>query len=188
MPAGYGPDVGPEQLPADALVPVGATVDGEWLAFTDDGVMVVVAWFVPGDDITHLARGFAVWRRASAEPHWRPTFLETSGRHGLSEIRITTADVTGDGSDEVIAFEGAPAGGTGGCGTWLVIRLPESDRIYRRALCDGAVQPGPDGAPGLVLTRSVYRPEDAHCCPSAVRTTTLAWTGSGWRVADRTAT
>ena len=188
IPTTYGPDVDPERLPAEALTPVDATVDGQWFAFTGDGVVVVVAWSVPGDDVTRLARGFAVWRRASSAPHWRRAFVETSGRRGLSELRITTADVTGDGSDDVVAFEGAPGGGTGGCGTWLVVRLPRFDRIYRRSLCDGAIQPGPTGRPGLVLTESIYRSGDAHCCPSAIRTTALVWTGSDWRVGDRTVT
>ena len=53
-------------------------------------------------------------------------------------------------------------------------------------LCDGRIEPGPPGAPGLVLTGAVYRQGDAHCCPSAIRQTTLTWTGTMWRVTDRT--
>jgi hypothetical protein len=37
-----------------------------------------------------------------------------------------------------------------------------------------------------VLTGSVYRQGDAHCCPSAIRRTTLIWTATMWRVIDRT--
>jgi hypothetical protein len=188
MPTSYAPDAEPPEVPPEAIVPVGASVDREWFALTDDGVMLVVAWFEPGEDISALPRGFAVWRHDVGSPHWRLAYVDRSGRDGLSDIRITTADVTGDGSDDVLAFEADPFGGTGGCGTWLVVRLPEGDRIYRQALCDGVVQPGPLGAPGLVLTESVYRSGDAHCCPSAVRTTTLVWDGSDWRVTDRTVT
>jgi hypothetical protein len=188
VPTSYLPDAPPSEVPPEALVPAGASVEGEWFAFTDDGVMIVVAWSEPGEDVSSLPRGFAVWRHDDLSPHWRAAFVDRSGRDGLSDIRITTADVTGDGSDDVLAFQADPFGGTGGCGTWLVVRLPQLDRIYRYELCDGTLQPGPLGAPGLVLTGSIYRPGDAHCCPSAVRTTTMVWDGSDWLVTDRTVT
>ena len=188
VPTSYLSDDPPPEVPPEALVPAGASVEGEWFAFTDDGVMIVVAWSEPGEDVSALPRGFAVWRHDDLQPHWRAASVYRSGRDGLSDVRITTADLTGDGSDDVLAFEADPFGGTGGCGTWLVVRLPQLDRIYRHELCDGTLQPGPPGAPGLVLTESAYRSGDAHCCPSAVRTTTMVWGGSDWLVTDRTVT
>ncbi len=40
----------------------------------------------------------------------------------------------------------------------------------------------------LVVTSSVYRPGDSHCCPSATRLTTLSWNGRRWIVADKQVT
>jgi hypothetical protein len=186
MPTGYDPDVAPEEVPPDSLIPVGATATGEWFAFTDRGVMIVVSWAEPGDAITELPRGVAVWRRADSSPHWRLASVRRHGPDaGLTEIQATTADVTGDGSDDVLLFEGTS--GSGGCGSWLVLELLADARIFRRDLCDARVEPAA-ADPGLVLTESVYRPGDAHCCPSAIRRTTLVWTGSGWKVAERTET
>ena len=95
---------------------------------------------------------------------------------------MSTTDLTGDHSDDALIFEGI--GGSGACGTWLVLDLARVKEIYRRELCDGRIDPGPPGSPGLVMTRSVYREGDAHCCPSATRETTLSWTGRAWRVTE----
>ena len=35
------------------------------------------------------------------------------------------------------------------------------------------------------LIESVYGPGDPHCCPSGVRTSTLEWDGTRWRVTSR---
>jgi hypothetical protein len=184
MPTGYGPDDEPAEVPAEALVPTGATVTGQWFAFTDEGVRIVVAWSEAGVDAIRRPRGVAVWRRAEAAPHWRPAFVRRRpGRALITEVLVTTADVTGDRSDDALVFEGTS--GSGGCGTWLVVELLTYRPIYRKQLCDGRIEPTPPGEPGLLLTESVYRAGDAHCCPSAIRRTTLAWTGSRWRVTDR---
>jgi hypothetical protein len=187
MPEAYGPDDEPSEVPPEALIPAGATPTGEWFAFTDDGVLIVVAWVEPAVDLEHAPRGLGVWRRAGAAPHWRPAFVR---RHeasaGLTEIQVKTADVTADRSDDLLIFEGS--GGTGACGTWLVVDPRPMRRIYGKDLCDGRVEPAPPDEPGLLLTESVFRPGDAHCCPSAMRTTTLVWTGGRWTVADRTVT
>jgi hypothetical protein len=182
MPTAFIADLPPPDLPPEELVPTGADVTGEWFAFTDRGATVLIAWVEPGTDYSRLPRGFAVWRRFDAEPHWR-TALVT--RHdpedGIQEIQITTVDLTGDGSDDALVFEGV--GGSGACGRWSVVDLARVEETYSRDLCDGRIEPG---SPGLVLTQSVYRPGDAHCCPSAIRRTTLIWTGTMWRVKDRT--
>ncbi len=42
---------------------------------------------------------------------------------------------------------------------------------------------------GLEITEAVYAPGDAHCCPSAFRTTVLTYAGDGrWTVASKTVT
>jgi hypothetical protein len=185
MPTAFIADLPPPDLPPEKLVPTGADVTGEWFAFTHRGAAVLIAWVEPGTDYSRLPRGFAVWRHFDAEPHWR-TGLVT--RHdpedGIQEIQITTADLTGDGSDDALVFEGV--GGSGACGRWSVVDLARVKETYRRDLCDGRIEPGPPGSPGFVVTGSVYRQGDAHCCPSAIRRTTLIWTGTMWRVKDRT--
>jgi hypothetical protein len=186
-PTAYRPDVAAQDVPPEALIPAGAIPTGEWFAFTDAGVMIVIAWAEEGADITRLPRGVALWRPAPSSPHWRLASVRTHrASEGLTEIQVTAGDVTGDGSDDAILFEGT--GGTGGCGSWIVLELLSVERIFRRDLCDARVEPGPPDAPGLVMTESVYHQGDAHCCPSAIRRTILAWTGSGWRVTDRTET
>lgn len=184
MPKTFADDVHPPELPPEDLVPVGADVTGEWFGLTDDGVMVLIAWVEPGSDFARLARGFAVWRRHASSPHWRVGLVERhDASEGIQEIQISTADMTGDGSDDALVFEGV--GGSGTCGRWLVIDLVRRKERFRREICDGRIDPGPPGSPGLVVTESVYRRGDAHCCPSAMRETTLAWTGKAWRVTGR---
>lgn len=185
MPSSVTADLSPSAIPPEDLVPAGADVTGEWFAFTDRGVMVLIAWVEPGADPFRLPRGFAVWRRYGSAPHWRADLVE---RHDpedeIQEIQVTTADLTGDGSDDALVFRGI--GGSGSCGHWSAIDLARLKETYRRNLCDARIEPGPLGSPGLVLTGSVYRQGDAHCCPSAIRTTTLTWTGGAWRVTDKT--
>jgi hypothetical protein len=184
MPTTFVADVMPPELPPGDLVPQGADVTGEWFGFTDDGVMVLIAWVEPGSDYSRLPRGFAIWRRHASSPHWRVGFVERhDADEGIQEIQMSTTDLTGDGSDDALVFEGV--GGSGACGRWLVIELVHREETYRREICDGRIDPGPAGSPGLVLTESVYRQGDAHCCPSAMRKTSLAWTGEAWRVTDR---
>jgi hypothetical protein len=185
MPTAFDADLTPPAIPPEALIPTGATVTGEWFAFTDAGVMVVMAWVEPGSDYSRLPRGYAVWRHADAAPHWRAALVERRDpEDAVQDIQITTGDMTGDSSDDLLVFEGA--GGTGACGAWALIDLTRFRSTYRRAICDGRIDPGPLGAPGLLLTESVFREGDAHCCPSAIRTTTLTWTGSEWQVTDTT--
>lgn len=187
MPTTYGPDVLAQDVPPEVLIPVGATPTGEWFAFTDEGVMIAVAWAEPGGDITELPRGVAVWRRAAVTPHWHLAWVRRRGAGAaLTEVQVTAADVTADGSDDVLLFEGTS--GSGGCGSWFVVELLSVERIFRKDLCDGRIEPAAQGSSGLILTESIYRPGDAHCCPSAIRRTLLVWSGTGWEVAERTRT
>lgn len=184
MPRTFAPDLGPAELPPEELVPKGADVTGQWFGLVDDGAIVLVAWAEPGSDFSRLARGFALWIRHDSSPHWRAGLVERhDAEDGIQDIQISTSDVTGDDSDDALVFEGI--GGSGACGRWLVIDLARRKQTYRRDVCDGRMDPGPPQSPGLVLTESVYRPGDAHCCPSAMRETTLAWNGAAWRVTGK---
>jgi hypothetical protein len=181
MPRAFTADLEPSELPLDKLVPGGADATGQWFGFTANGVVVLVAWAEPGSDPFLLPRGFALWRRHASTPHWRVSLVERhDADEGIQEIQMSTTDLTGDGSDDALIFEGI--GGSGACGSWLVLDLAREKETYGRELCDGRIDPGPPGSPGLVVTRSVFREGDAHCCPSAMRETTLAWTGRAWRV------
>ncbi len=183
MPTAFTHDLEPAELPLDELVPEGADATGQWFGFTANGVIVLVAWAEPGSDPFLMPRGFALWRRHSSSPHWRVGLVERhEADEGIQEIQMSTTDLTGDDSDDALIFEGI--GGSGACGTWLVLDLAGVKETYRRELCDGRIDPGPPGSPGLVMTRSVYREGDAHCCPSAMRETTLSWTGRAWRVTE----
>ena len=185
MPTSVDADLSPPALPFDEMIPEGAELTGQWFAFTDEGVKVVLAWQEPGSDFARLPRGYAVWERFGSAPHWRAGLVKRSdAEDAVQEIQIVTAEVSGDGADDALVFEGV--GGSGACGRWSVLDLNRLRPIFARRLCDGRIDPGPLGEPGLVITRSIYRAGDAHCCPSAIRETVLTWTGSGWRVARTT--
>lgn len=185
MPTRLPGDLEPNEIPPEMLVPEGAGVTGHWFAFTNDGVAILVAWAEPGLDPFRLPRGLAIWRRGLAA--WRADLIE---RHpasdGISEMSASTTDMTGDGSDDALLFVGL--GGSGNCGRWALVDLLTLRKTFVRRLCDGRVDPGPIGSPGLVILGSVYREGDAHCCPSAMRRTTLTWDGTRWRVTDRQTT
>jgi hypothetical protein len=186
MPTSVDADLSPPALPFEEMIPEGAELTGQWFAYTDEGVKVVLAWQEPGSDFARLPRGYAVWERFGSAPHWRAEFVKRSGAEdAVQEIQVVTTDMSGDGSDDALVFEGI--GGSGACGRWSLLDLNRLRRLFARRLCDGRIDPGAFGEPGLVITRSIYREGDAHCCPSAIRETVLTWTGSGWRVA-RTAT
>ena len=181
VPTSVEEDLPPPALPFEAMIPEGADLTGRWFADTDGDVTVLLSWVEPGSDFARLPRGYAVWRRFGSAPHWRAELVERhQAEDAVQEIQIATTDMSGDGSDDALVFEGV--GGSGGCGRWSLIDLVRVRRIYGKRLCDARIDPGPFEAPGLVITRSVYREGDAHCCPSAMRETVLTWTGSGWRV------
>jgi hypothetical protein len=178
-PATYGRDVEPGDLPADRLVPAGAEVTGT--AYPDAST-AIVTWAV-GDDPFRREQGLVVWRRTAGDaPPWSATFgFRDPPRAGVLGIQISIGDATGDGTADALAFESV--GGSGACGTWRLLALsPGADvQTYDRDLCDGSVEFA-SGPPGLRVIESIFAPGDPHCCPSGTKTTTLAWTGSRWRV------
>jgi hypothetical protein len=179
VPASYGRDVDPGDLPAARLVPAGAEVTG---TAYPDGSTAIVTWAV-GDDPFGREQGLVVWRRTAGDtPPWSATFaFREPPRAGVLGIQMSIGDATGDGAADALVFESV--GGSGACGTWRLLALaPGADaQTYDRDLCDASVEFA-SGPSGLRVIESIFAPGDAHCCPSGTRTTSLAWTGSRWRV------
>ena len=184
LPPSFGDAVGPGDVPAAALVPLKAQVTGSWDASTAAGDAIVVAWEMPGGDPFRTDRGIAAWRRFDdGGAPWRPVWGRAypTGHAPVQNLTAQIADVTGDGSDDAVVL--AETGGSGACGTTSVVDLATGSLVYRSSGCDRTVDPNADPA-GLVLREAVYRPGDAHCCPSKVRTTVLVDNGGTWETAS----
>jgi hypothetical protein len=181
VPATYRRDDDQADLPLERLVPPGVEVTGTWFP---DRETLIVTWGA-GDDPFRREQGLVVWRRTGSDPPWVATYaFRDPPKDGVLGIQVDTGDVTGDGHPDALVFENT--GGSGACGTWSVIALsPEGDGpTYTKALCDGSVEMSTRPV-GIRLVESVYGPNDPHCCPSSVRTTTLEWNGSRWRVTSK---
>ena len=178
VPTSYPSDAAAGDVPLDALIPQGATAVGSWYATTPSGDAIVVVYATPGSQPLRAGRGLVVWRRTPGENQWRAVFgIDHAPDEGVLSIQtVATSDVTGDGSPDALVFEAT--GGSGGCGTWRVIDLAAGRQVYANSLCDARVAPS-ESPVGLTLTQAVFRPGDAHCCPSAMRTTVLTYAASG---------
>ena len=186
LPPSFGDAVGPGDVPAAALIPLKADVTGRWDASTAAGDAIVVAWSMPGPDPFRLDRGIAVWRRFDdGGAPWRPVWGADyrARRAALQNLTADVADVTDDGSADAIVT--AETGGTGGCGVVSVVDLAAGERIYRSSGCDRIVGASTDPV-GLTIRAAVYRPGDAHCCPSEVRTSVLVYADGAWTTASST--
>jgi len=183
LPPSFGDAVGPGDVPVAALVPLKAQVTGSWRASTSAGDAIVVAWEMPGSDPFRTDRGIAAWRRFDdGGAPWRPVWGHAYpiDRAPVENVSAQVADVTGDGSDDAVIL--AETGGSGACGTTSVVDLATGAVVYRSSGCDRTIDPSAD-PPGLVVREAVYRPGDAHCCPSTVRTTVLVDTDGTWQTA-----
>jgi hypothetical protein len=196
---------GPVDLPADArrtfdvgvnaenlalqdLVPPGAAVGTSWTGTVStagaDTSVVVVSWSRGDAEAPEV--GLEIWQQSdpTAAGPWRVgyAFTDPAGA-GVFGVRFDLGDLTADGSPDVLSFE--DIGGSGACGTWRVIEMSVDSYAerYRKQTCDTTVRIV-DG--DLRARTAVFAPDDAHCCPSAFRTTTLRWNGSAWDVVDRT--
>lgn len=183
VPPYFEDDVPSGDVPLMALIPLTAELSGSWYATTSQGEAIVVAWQFPGTDPFRLARGIAAWRRfddggAPWRPVWGSAFAKAAGVLGIGAI---TADVTGDASDDAIAF--AETGGTGACGTYMVVDLATGETVLEREVCDTTIDPS-SSPPGLLVREAVFEPGDPHCCPSAMRETVLTYSGGGWTEAS----
>jgi hypothetical protein len=190
LPAGLPPafqdDVPAADVPAAALIPLKTTVTGTWYGVTSAGETMVVAWQAPGDDPFRVGRGVAAWRRFDdGGSPWRPVWgAAYPARDMVVAIDATTGDVTGDGSDDAIVA--ARSGNAGVCATYTVLDLATVSTLYElQDVCDVTLEPDPD-LPGLLLTRPVYAPGDAHCCPSDIMTSRLTYDDGGWTASDET--
>jgi hypothetical protein len=182
----FGGDLPAGDVSVADLVPAGTDPAGSWYARTSDGDAIVVAWQAPGDDPFRTDRGFVVWRHAGTPALWRPVFAATypAARHPVLGVTATVGDVTGDGSDDALVF--AETGGSGACGTYLVVDAGAGTEVFHRSVCDTSIDPSPD-PPGLIVIEAVYAHGDPHCCPSATRTTVLQRDADGtWRTVSVT--
>lgn len=177
-------DVAAANVPAAALVPLKSEVTGTWYGVSDAGETIVVAWQVPGRDPLRLDRGYAVWRRfGDGGAPWRPVLAEAIDRaDGVLGITGITAELTGDGSDDVLLR--LDTGGSGACARTLVLDLSAGAAAYDEEGCDRRIEPHA-GPTGLLVSEAVYEPGDPHCCPSSFRETVLTYAGDGaWDVAS----
>jgi len=186
-PASYQDDVDVSALPESALVPKGASPTDTWRAIAPDGTQYALAAFAyPSSDPLRTARGLVVWRRFADAPPWRAVYgITDEAEAGVLRIQATVGDATGDGSPDALTFE--ETGGSGGCGTWRVIDLAANAGVFEKTACDTTVDLSADPV-GLAVREEVFRPGDAHCCPSATRTTALIYEGGRWNVSSRTVT
>ena len=174
IPTSYDDDVPGSDVPSEALIPAGSQLSNRWMAETDAGEVIVVAYFLPGGDPFVQARGFVEWRRSEgAVPPWTPVFgLDRAKRDGVLGFDGVVGDVTGDGSHDLVLQEAT--GGSGACGTWRIIDLAAAVQRWTKMLCDARVDLSVDPV-GLSITEAVYAPDDPHCCPSDFRTTVLVY-------------
>jgi hypothetical protein len=128
------------------------------------------------------ATGTTVWQRFEDPLRWLPVAWSTDGPEaGVLGVSLRAGDATRDGHDDVLVF--SATGGSGGCGIVRVLApdgSPETGAaagvVFERRVCDATVSVVPRG---LELREAVYRPGDAHCCPSATRTSVLGYRGDG---------
>ena len=169
-------DLAPTELDDAELVPPDAELTDRVTLPAAGGVPDEVAvTYVIGDDPFAAEHGFAIWQRFADAPSWSVVFAYVDAPdEGVLGISVQTGDLTGDGHDDVLTFEGT--GGSGACGRWRVIAASAeaTDRLLQRRTCDTEILIA-DGT--LEMREAVYGPEDPHCCPSAFRFTTLEWGG-----------
>jgi hypothetical protein len=168
----FGEDLPAGDVPLETLVPTGTDVTGSWFVRTVAGDGIVVAWQAPGPDPFRTDRGVVVWRHTGDPALWRPVFAVgyDADRHPVLGITAATGDVTGDGSEDALVF--AETGGSGTCGTYLVVDVATGTQAFHRSVCDTTIAASSDPE-GLLVTEAVYAHGDPHCCPSATRTTVL---------------
>jgi hypothetical protein len=165
--------------PFEPLVPPDAEVlDASFQE--PSGAPLAFAWVVwgRGDDPFARELGVVLWERSGEDPTWRAihAFTDRSSEQVLG-ISLDAADVTNDGLDDALTFE--QTGGSGACGRWRVIAPFHggANVVLDRDTCDAEIS---IVGVGLELREAVYEPDDAHCCPSAFRTTTLEWDGQAF--------
>jgi len=165
--------------PFEPLVPPGAEVLDAWFQQPSDEAQAF-AWVIwgRGDDPFARELGLALWERFDDHPMWRVTHAFTDEpSKGVLGISLDAADVTDDGFEDGLTFE--QTGGSGACGRWRVVAPFHGGAIEAldRQTCDAEISIVGNH---LELREAVYEADDAHCCPSAFRTTTLEWDGQAF--------
>jgi hypothetical protein len=170
-------DAAAVDLPLLELVPPGAEVDASEIRTPPDvpSGQVEIVWS-RGDDPFARERGFALWMPFDDPARWDVVYAFTAPvPRGVLGIRSQSGDVTGDLVPDVLVVE--DVGGSGACAVWRLVATADgtATEVFRRRTCDAdlAIAGG-----DLELRESVFEPGDSHCCPSAYRTTTLAWDGA----------
>jgi hypothetical protein len=187
VPEVFDDDVPARDLPVGELVPPGDEVTAVARTRRGDVEGVVISFATPGPDPFRAARGFVVWRRdPGGDPPWRALYgVSHRARDGVLAISAEATDLTGDGAADALIRE--ETGGSGQCATYRVVDLVAGSQIWRRAVCDAEIQPNPDPI-GLFEIARIYEPDDAHCCPSAIRERVLTWNGERFVVASEAQT
>jgi hypothetical protein len=177
------PSTPADEVDVDSLAADGEDVTGRWVGRVGAGDQLIVAVAGAG---SAFARDRAVWKWTPARSlgGWLGVpLLEYPAARGVLNIDAVVTDVTGDTNDDALIF--ALTGGSGACGTWTVVDLSSTRALYRKDLCDAAIDPSTQPV-GLLVRESVYRSGDPHCCPSARRETVLTYDdGGGWDVFSR---
>lgn len=170
-------DVRAADLPPEALVPDRADVIGSWIPGGGTTETILVAWARRSPDPLVSGHGYALYRRMRDLGQWWGVYRRDIGRRtGVLGVSALTADVTGDGAEDALMLE--QTGGTGACGTYVVLDVEAAESVFDRAVCDTRIEPST--APvGLAMRRAVFGPDDPHCCPSGFRTTILVYEGEG---------
>jgi hypothetical protein len=183
-PKSYAKDVDATKLRPQDLVPAGVTATDAWSATTAAGETAGVAYVAPGDPLG-APHGLIIWRRTpGTAPPWIPVFgLTTGAGAGVVQMETLLGEATGDGSDDALIFEGT--GGSGACGTSLLVDLAANKQVFEKTACDTVVGFSPKPV-GLRIQQAIFGPADAHCCPSSFRTTILTYSGAKFVVASRT--
>ena len=184
-PGSYAESVDAADLPPETLIPAGTAPSDLWPVVAPDGThLALVSFAEPSDDPFRQARGLIVWRRFEDAPPWRPVLgFSDAADAGVVQIRATIGDATGDGSPDALTFE--DTGGSGACGMWRVLDLTANAQVFERQTCDTTIDLSADPV-GLTVREAVFEEGDAHCCPSATRTTVLVLDGAGWTVHSST--
>jgi hypothetical protein len=167
------------------LVPPGSTVTSSaTLAVPTDPIDQIALTWRRGADPFAPQTGLVVWQRPGAEQDWRAVYaFTTRPASGVLGTSVEAGDLTRDGIEDLLTLE--QRGGSGACGTWRVVESrPGAPReTFRLTACDTEVTiAGGD----LEVREAVFDADDPHCCPSAVRTTTLRWNGQRWERTSRT--
>ncbi len=154
-----------------------------WFQEPSDEVQAF-AWVVwgRGDDPFARELGAVLWERFGEHPTWRAIYAFTDEpAGGVLGISLDAADVTADGFEDALTFE--QTGGSGACGRWRLVAPFHggATEALDRQTCDAQIS---IVGGHLELREAVFEPDDAHCCPSALRTTTLEWDGGAFVETD----